>query len=977
MAEESLRLISTALERLQVTQSAQARSRHLKTPDVFKPESRDLELKGWSDWKFSFCNYVRGIDPALAAAMEAVEKELNGDYALDDMSEEMQGMAVRLYSLLTSYMRQRPLKLVRHVKQENGFIAWQTLLKEMQPATRARSLALLTQLSRVQFAEGKTLSEQLPQYEAIVAEYERISGREYSEDAKVASILATCNLQLWVDDSTTYESLKNKIHHLEALTTRWEASNSLALPTRASGDDPMLMEVDFVGKEKGKKGGKKGKDVKGKKGKSKSKDKGKGKTEGKGNWKGQEKGKTTWEKGPWRKPEKGKNEKGGKGSKSGVCHICGKPGHYAKDCWRRVQQVEEHSNPGGAASSSTGHTGGGTTPQTTTVKMVRIATPPDTPFTEVFDLTTPRTAADNEWHPWRVQMVRLADDFEESEQLVEHEVEKMQQEVFYDCLEPSVWAPEEVPIIALDLQQVETEDIAFHMIQMVSVGDLDEEACFVTLDSGADVSVLPANYGNVGEWRPGAKELKMVDAQGTRIAHQGLTRAKVRVKDVNGKEIEIIEEFVLGNVQHPIICAGRLLRRGWSIQSKEDSLQLCHTERDIIIPISNERHSLQFEARIYGIEQKNGKEVEEKRVMVLRGYLSRYVEELEFVPGWRRLPNGVIAHSDPVAVYMVDPSQSIEGDWKARMTLMKDKDGLWRQVENTENYKEQGEKAFRKVSTDRNPERMLTFFSPYKLLDYWAPNSEVPVHPYPEPTGEIRHIEWSDEEEQEREEELEEQVEAQDIEKRYVLERGDEVELDEVLYNEKSTVKELQLACRERGLPCTGSKKRLLSRLIGFKVDIEDKFQLNIASKLFREQQRTPMTLGQPKLPSLAEQELHFVTHWPYAAWCQACMASRAKEDKRMPQEGKPDLGTAIIQLDFMYTYTGPEGRMEEPTQGRVQERQDQFGACLIMASTETKAIHVVPVPSKGTASLKQVTEENPLFAGKCRKRQMHLPSGF
>ena len=79
-------------------------------------------------------------------------------------------------------------------------------------------------------------------------------------------------------------------------------------------------------------------------------------------------------------------------------------------------------------------------------------------------------------------------------------------------------------------------------------------------------------------------------------------------------------------------------------------------------------------------------------------------------------------------------------------------------------------------------------------------------------------------------------------------------------------------------------------------------------------------------LPFLPEQELHFVTH----------------------------LGTAVIQLDIMYTYTGPEGRVEEPTQGRVQERQDQYGARLIMASTEAKAIHVVPVPSKGTASLKQ-----------------------
>ena len=33
------------------------------------------------------------------------------------------------------------------------------------------------------------------------------------------------------------------------------------------------------------------------------------------------------------------------------------------------------------------------------------------------------------------------------------------------------------------------------------------------------------------------------------------------------------------------------------------------------------------------------------------------------------------------------------------------------------------------------------------------------------------------------------------------------------------------------------------------------------------------------------------------------------------------------------------------------------------MASTETKAIHVVPVPSKGTASLKQITEEVVRFA--------------
>ena len=45
MAEESLQKISQALERLSVSQSSTAWSRHLKTPDIFKPDTRDNELK--------------------------------------------------------------------------------------------------------------------------------------------------------------------------------------------------------------------------------------------------------------------------------------------------------------------------------------------------------------------------------------------------------------------------------------------------------------------------------------------------------------------------------------------------------------------------------------------------------------------------------------------------------------------------------------------------------------------------------------------------------------------------------------------------------------------------------------------------------------------------------------------------------------------------------------------------------------------
>ena len=67
--------------------------------------------------------------------------------------------------------------------------------------------------------------------------------------------------------------------------------------------------------------------------------------------------------------------------------------------------------------------------------------------------------------------------------------------------------------------------------------------------------------------------------------------------------------------------------------------------------------------------------------------------------------------------------------------------------------------------------------------------------------------------------------------------------------------------------------------------------------------------------------------------------------------------------MDFCYTYTDEDQRGDEPSVGKVQERQDQYRTVLILTSSETKAVHAVPVPSKGTASLKTVTEEVTRFA--------------
>ena len=120
--------------------------------------------------------------------------------------------------------------------------------------------------------------------------------------------------------------------------------------------------------------------------------------------------------------------------------------------------------------------------------------------------------------------------------------------------------------------------------------------------SGADISVLPKSYGNVGQWAPGTESLKMVDAHKKQIAHDGVTRARLRTRDANGKNVEMVEEFVLGNVKHPILCAGRLLRKGWCIENEGGSLTLQHEERSVVVPISDERNSLQFAAKIHMVE---------------------------------------------------------------------------------------------------------------------------------------------------------------------------------------------------------------------------------------------------------------------------------------------------------------------------------------------------------------------------------------
>ena len=224
-------------------------------------------------------------------------------------------------------------------------------------------------------------------------------------------------------------------------------------------------------------------------------------------------------------------------------------------------------------------------------------------------------------------MIRTEDEIEDYMETEDDE------EMFMDCIEPAVLVPDGTVIVAMDLQDEEEE----LYVQMVRHEEPEvKEPCLITLDSGADVSVLPRAYADVGHWKAGSQELRMIDAQGKRIAHDGVTKARLRTTDSQGT---MVEEFILGNVQRPILCAGKLLKKGRSICNTQYGLSLRNEEKDVSVPIRNERNSLQFEANIFVVIapennlKEDGVTNQDARVMMLRGTLSKYVEELEMAPG--------------------------------------------------------------------------------------------------------------------------------------------------------------------------------------------------------------------------------------------------------------------------------------------------------------------------------------------------------
>ena len=277
----------------------------------------------------------------------------------------VQELAMKLYSILSSYLQGPALQIVRaHSSQRNGFAVWHRLKQLYAPRARPRALAIgQAIMQHPSFPQQRTMVENLLHFDMLLDQYELAAGHRMPDDLTVSTVLRCLDsatrrhLEMVMDEGMDYAALKDKLILLDKNTKAWSGDNFLKnlqvfnQPSSSSStyQGPAPMEIDQV--------------QYGNKGKSKGKSKSKGK---KGSWfgfpyggksgghqKGGQKGKSKHKgKKSGKGKNKGKQQKGkgyGGGNSGDTCRICGEHGHWGNECplKNRVNQVAGSGNASG------------------------------------------------------------------------------------------------------------------------------------------------------------------------------------------------------------------------------------------------------------------------------------------------------------------------------------------------------------------------------------------------------------------------------------------------------------------------------------------------------------------------------------------------------------------------------------------------------------------------------------------------------
>ena len=772
------------------------------------------------------------------------------------------------------------------------------------PSTRQRSLALAQALGSYPcFNKDRSVLESILNYEQLVLEYEQASGTTYPKELMAATLIKCCQprlreqIQLSITDTTSYVDIREKITSYERVSKAWTSEQVLKhvndQPNYASGsnDGPIPMEVDRIEKGKGKQKGKqKGRGSFGGEWASSwafGRGRGRGRAN-KGKGKGKTKGKSKGKKGNQNQKGGAKGKKGGGRGKIayGQCSNCYEFGHWSRDCPHMVNQVSNNKQepiPPSPATSSTAPAAKAN-PGATVRRIFQFGGALSNPSSPTSP-TSPTSPC--------LSQVRMV--------------------LFHDP--ESTW----------------TE---------VVDGECENE--WVILDSGSDVSLLPARYQPDSNSNFGSGSLQ--NCQGGALQTTGTRQAELIAVTTEGEEVLLQHEFIVGNVTSCLVSLGQLYQGGWTIFKDEtnDSLSLQSPGNEIRIPVEYRNRSFAIKAQVRQISDVSGSTcvaADGDAEFAVRTVV--YVEdEIENAPmdSWEMTSSGT-PFFRTVTTDFINP-EGVWPFWPYRTTLIRkhQKGRAWTVVELSRKFKDM-----------RNPFGMIDQFlltigfedecetltllgvEPQSLLDLGlvvVDESGDVVFGQEEfgVTGLRDEIPESKPSSSSNPMVLPpddggRQIELPEVEPGEEIQAAPEVELqaeqemlvinDDLVVTPSSTIRLLRDACRWLGISQSGSRTRMYDRCKKA-VELALKREAVLAAQeQYKSLQLDAQPISVPPQPSDRERELHDLTHVPFQPWCKYCVMSRSKADhhSHVPDPaGEAQREFPTIQCDFFFMEPGKEG---------------------------------------------------------------------
>ena len=841
-AEKALNLMASSGSSGSTGDAAQAglsmASRVLKNPDCFTGD----DPHSFAAWKFGFCSWLSFGDPRFQRGLEAVE-QLKQSEDIKPYSAEEQDLSVKLYSILTSYLRGRCVGLVRSLaKTKDGFRLWRALVTEYEPASRQRSLAVAQALaSYPSFPSSKSAMENILNYEALVAQFEELSGQTYPDELKSATLIRCTenrlreHLQLTVGDSTSYGQLKEAILNFEKASKSWTTEAVLKslnpIADTSNNNGPAPMEVDRIANEKGK--GYKGKSNKGKsKGKSwwsfgsytfsgRGRGRGKGRSnkgKGKGKHKGKSKGKS--------KDSGKKGNRKGKGVDAQQCRLCLEYGHWSRECPNRMtNQVINNVPP---AQNQQSHAQGQQQQGQGGAQQ--------------------RSSASSSYPPSSSTATTIR-----------------------------------------RIYGIPSSMISGSSVRMVSESYVKDEKNVIILDSGSDVSLLPLSYGGGVDGPADDAQVQLRDCQGQELKVAGIKTASLVVDDEDGEQAELETQFlVAGNIKSAILSLGQLYQAGWSVSQSNNGPVLESPDHTLRVPVFFVRNSLAIKAEVCRIESADVDLPDSLMVRAVVELEDKFRPEALRYNHWETNVDGN-PYMRSVGENFIDPTLVWPATFKYRTTLIQrrstsDEDHGWCVVEVSRRFLEM-EDPFGRIGeidsyANGEPVTILTILSKENQMLNSFGGFEVeyePGTPLADGEDEVQGADIGDAF-------RDEGIQGRDIPEFQQLgpvlhesESADKVVVGEEELTASSSVEKLRRAARFLKVSASGSKQKIFNKIKEAHFTSLKMQALEVARQEYEAMDPRPRFTDAPKQPSAAERKLHEVTHLPFRAWCAFCVQAKSR----------------------------------------------------------------------------------------------------